>query len=1207
MLPLYKLVDEERDYFDNFIGEKPPNMRFAALYLLASLFLIQLLPQHLFAQCEPGHSELDILLERDESATVDNTRWEIRDTDGHVVHSGTEQTTLCLPWGECYEFIIYDDFGNGLANEQPGFFSISYDGELIASSVDFGFELSAIFGDGCVPGSTCFTPIEAEIGNTYTVLDGEEWYRFIPEQQGFYEISTCGFSNSCNTSLWVYDRCAGLTGNDTQEEAILYGDDNCEGNQASITAVFLPGQTYYIRAGDQGDDCVGESFQFSLQFNGLVYGCTDPLACNFDPLATEDDGTCLYNPSSSCPPGPDLTVRPGVLESSIYATTVNGNDGCYVREGCLQGYGTRQVVRFTTFIENIGTEDYVIGSPDPDNEQFEFDECHGHWHQEGYAEYRLYDEAGVALPVGFKNGFCVLDLSCSTGTPSYGCSYMGISAGCADIYSSSLACQWVDLTDLPEGQYTLVVIVNWESNPDLFGREEVSYDNNWDQVCFELERAPNGNHSINVISACSTYADCNGLLQGDAQPDCNGVCGGEGLYGDVNSNLLYDYGDISMYINGMLDGTLPSNNCTELTGDEQIDLEDPVWLNDCILVENDAAGHDSHAHSCQLPTIGIDNPNLFAFFSLVGHNEEEQYVTVALRNTSTEIVATHFSLSGAVVTNAELVTPNDNFDAEVFHRPDGQIVVFSYGFDSPTRYSTYEPFVRVYYSSMTGSTICLDEIHATFNSRLERIENRFGTITCTEQIISCDGDIGTDTDGDGVCDSDDLCPGGDDTLDSDDDGIPDDCDDCIGDIDTDGDGVCDGEDICQGADDAQFCDSLQLTLLLDNYAGETSIIIANFAGDILWEVNGFGSADNNTLKEYGFCLPGDDYDITIYDSFGDGICCGFGEGYYELRRVEDDAILALGGEFTTAETTSFALTAVAEDEDGDGVCDLADICPGHDDNLDEDVDGVPNGCDVCPWGDDTIDLNLNGQPDACEASCAPPGSTTITFSPEPVDGAYNAGQQVEVCVTVNVWNGNSAGTIEWLHALTFDFGDGWDVNSVIPNPPASCDGSGSWDWYNSWVSCHTGSTFGPGFAYDSDSGLGCGGVANDGDPGNNWGDGNGGCSEIPGAIPSVIFCFDIMVANCGPGEETSDLGVEVSLWSDGDSGNWTQTGCNTGQVFQANATGNCCGDSDGDGVCDDADICPGSDDTADADGDGIPDRYNEFNSNRKGESEGQII
>ncbi|RZW42485.1 MAG: T9SS type A sorting domain-containing protein [Flavobacteriaceae bacterium] len=54
-----------------------------------------------------------------------------------------------------------------------------------------------------------------------------------------------------------------------------------------------------------------------------------------------------------------------------------------------------------------------------------------------------------------------------------------------------------------------------------------------------------------------------------------------------------------------------------------------------------------------------------------------------------------------------------------------------------------------------------------------------------------------DSDADGVCDTDDVCPGFDDSIDSDGDGIPDGCD-CE---DSDGDGVCDTDDVCPGYDD----------------------------------------------------------------------------------------------------------------------------------------------------------------------------------------------------------------------------------------------------------------------------------------------------------------------------------------------------------------------------------------------------------------------
>ncbi len=70
-------------------------------------------------------------------------------------------------------------------------------------------------------------------------------------------------------------------------------------------------------------------------------------------------------------------------------------------------------------------------------------------------------------------------------------------------------------------------------------------------------------------------------------------------------------------------------------------------------------------------------------------------------------------------------------------------------------------------------------------------------------MTGCPGVIPFDADGDGVRDSEDVCPGFDDMIDADADGVPDGCDPCPADNpdDTDGDGVCDSADICPGFDD----------------------------------------------------------------------------------------------------------------------------------------------------------------------------------------------------------------------------------------------------------------------------------------------------------------------------------------------------------------------------------------------------------------------
>jgi hypothetical protein len=49
----------------------------------------------------------------------------------------------------------------------------------------------------------------------------------------------------------------------------------------------------------------------------------------------------------------------------------------------------------------------------------------------------------------------------------------------------------------------------------------------------------------------------------------------------------------------------------------------------------------------------------------------------------------------------------------------------------------------------------------------------------------------------------------------------------------------------------------------------------------------------------------------------------------------------------------------AEDDDGDGVCDTYDVCPGFDDTLDEDGDGIPDDCDAQRSCQELLDAGLS--------------------------------------------------------------------------------------------------------------------------------------------------------------------------------------------------------------------------------------------------------
>lgn len=111
-----------------------------------------------------------------------------------------------------------------------------------------------------------------------------------------------------------------------------------------------------------------------------------------------------------------------------------------------------------------------------------------------------------------------------------------------------------------------------------------------------------------------------------------------------------------------------------------------------------------------------------------------------------------------------------------------------------------------------------------------------------------------------------------------------------------------------------------LTLITDSYGSETSWSLRDAGGNLI--ASGSGYANNTTYTEV-FCLPDGCYDFTIDDSFGDGICCAYGNGSYDLSDASGS--LASGGSFTTTETTNFCVGSTGGGGSGGGTCPTIDF------------------------------------------------------------------------------------------------------------------------------------------------------------------------------------------------------------------------------------------------------------------------------------------
>ena len=208
-------------------------------------------------------------------------------------------------------------------------------------------------------------------------------------------------------------------------------------------------------------------------------------------------------------------------------------------------------------------------------------------------------------------------------------------------------------------------------------------------------------------------------------------------------------------------------------------------------------------------------------------------------------------------------------------------------------------------------------------------------------------------------------------------------------VDTDGDGVvdtADKDDDNDGIlDEIESCGSMgslvnediTVEIMLDNYPGETDWTLKDEQGNTVLSGGSYGGADANSLQTATLADANGDYTFRITDSWGDGICCSYGTGYYEIK-VEGVTVIGgsssgsgqFGSETTESvsagSSTSFSCIGgdPGADSDGDGTLNQedSDFCTlnanGVCTEIDTDGDGIIDQLDEDSDGD--------GIPDAVE-------------------------------------------------------------------------------------------------------------------------------------------------------------------------------------------------------------------------------------------------
>jgi hypothetical protein len=115
---------------------------------------------------------------------------------------------------------------------------------------------------------------------------------------------------------------------------------------------------------------------------------------------------------------------------------------------------------------------------------------------------------------------------------------------------------------------------------------------------------------------------------------------------------------------------------------------------------------------------------------------------------------------------------------------------------------------------------------------------------------------------------------------------------------------------CPAFDCPQPCpeDTLEIRIHTDNWPQETSWELYEQGGGLIAseDMLQFGT----TLYEWRVCIEATKcYDFTIHDEYGDGICCDYGDGWYEL--VLNGTVVGYGGQFGYSEVTQLGSSCAA--------------------------------------------------------------------------------------------------------------------------------------------------------------------------------------------------------------------------------------------------------------------------------------------------------
>ena len=360
---------------------------------------------------------------------------------------------------------LYDDHAHS-ANQTAEWQDVTFDLSAYAGqTVQIQFEAADLFGASLIEAAVDDVKIEA-----------------LPNLPGTIGIATTGVNidEAAGTATVVIERTNGRLGEVSVDYATVDGSaDSSDYTPESGTVTFADGESEKTVTIAINDDTTDEDLEsFTVVISNATGGAE--LGSETTALVTiaDNDSTVADYLPDMLPIASTLLENLSIDTSEIpgrellrFSTEVaNGGDGPLEIWGGSVSGNSQQVFQ-RIYQADGGSRDQLAG-------EFVYHPGHGHIHFEGFATYDLVltDASGNVVASGGKTSFCLINIRqpLSDATADAGLVHgrggnscgniQGISTGYSDVYSASLDDQWIDVTDVADGQYYLEITTDPENN-----------------------------------------------------------------------------------------------------------------------------------------------------------------------------------------------------------------------------------------------------------------------------------------------------------------------------------------------------------------------------------------------------------------------------------------------------------------------------------------------------------------------------------------------------------------------------------------------------------------------------------------------------------------------------------------------------------------------------------------------------------------------